>query len=307
MTAECTACGSDHIRAVSPWLSRCDSCGLYRSALAAGPGQAFDGLEDIRRRNFELLASDIAKVRMLAGSTVLEVGCAKGWFLEEAKRRGAIVLGIEPVEPDAKAAEQAGLTVVRGLFPAAAEGLGPFDIIVFNDVFEHLPDPSSAARAAEDLLAPGGLLVINLPSSRGTIFKLATLMNTLGLAGPFERMWQKGLPSPHLSYFSPANLDLLVAWHTGLQQVRTMVLPTVSRKGLGKRLSSRSVGLPSFVVGPLIWMLSFALPLLPADIHVGMFQKRSDADRGRAVDSISGGGNQSRAANQWLDGHSHTR
>ena len=144
-------------------------------------------------------------------------------------------------------------------------------------MFEHLPDPAGAIRAAEQLLAPGGLIVINLPSSRGVIYKLAGLFARVGLPGPFERMWQKGLPSPHLSYFSPANLDLLVQRHTALRPVRTMSLPTVSRKGLGKRLAGQSVGLPAFVVGPAIWVLSFALPLLPADIHVAMFRKGAGA------------------------------
>lgn len=270
---QCAACGSSSTATLSPWLSRCGNCGLYRSTLVAGPGQAFDGLEDLRRRNFELLLAEIGKLLPLAGTRVLEVGCARGWFLEAARNQGASVLGIEPVEADARAAESAGMTVRRGLFPAAAAGLGPFDLIVFNDVFEHLPDPAEAVRAAEALLAEGGMLVINLPSSRGTIYGLARVLQRMGLPGPFERMWQKGLPSPHLSYFSPSNLEMLISRHSALRQVQTMALPTVSRRGLGKRLSGRSVGLPVFVVVPITWLLSFVLPLLPADIHVAMFRK----------------------------------
>lgn len=265
---------------MSPWLSRCETCGLYRSTLVAGPGQAFEGLEDLRRRNFELLLAEIEGLVPLKGARILEVGCAKGWFLEAARQRGASVLGIEPVEQDAKVAESAGLTVRRGLFPAAAKGLGPFDLIVFNDVFEHLPDPADAVRAAEELLANGGMLVINLPSSEGAIFWLAGVLKRLGLPGPFERMWQKGLPSPHLSYFSPTNLEMLVNRHSALREVRTMALPTLSRKGLGKRLSGRSVGLPAVVVGPATWLLSFVLPLLPADIHVAMFSKHDESAKG---------------------------
>lgn len=272
----CAACGSGSIAILSAWLSRCESCGLYRSTLVAGPGQAFEGLEDLRRRNFELLLAGIEGLVSLKGATILEVGCARGWFLEAARAKGAKVLGIEPVEHDAKVAESAGLTVRRGLFPAAAVGLGPFDLIVFNDVFEHLPDPAEAVRAAERLLAEGGTLVINLPSSRGAVFWLAGMLRRAGLSGPFERMWQKGLPSPHLSYFSPSNLELLVSRHSGLRTVHTMTLPTLSRKGLGKRLSGRSVGLPAAIVGPATWLLSFVLPLLPADIHVAMFSKHAD-------------------------------
>ena len=68
---------------------------------------------------------------------------------------------------------------------------GPFDAIIFNDVFEHLPDPIDAIVAVERLLADDGILVLNLPSSDGLFFRVSTLLNRLGWRGPYERLWQR--------------------------------------------------------------------------------------------------------------------
>lgn len=268
----CPACGGT-LRAADEWLSYCGNCGLYRSTLQAGPGKAFEGLEHIRRKNFETILNRIAEIRPLAGLRVLEIGCSRGWFLEAARARGTIVFGVEPVHEDAEVARAAGFLVEEGLFPDRPLDPGPYDIIVFNDVFEHLPEPAAASRAVAERLAPGGLAVVNLPSSRGAIYNVARLLRAAGLRGPFERMWQKGLPSPHLTYFSPVNLRLLFERNSTLREVMTFTLPSISRSGLSDRVSSRNVGIPSWLLTPALWAMSFVLPLLPADIHVGVFTK----------------------------------
>ena len=60
---------------------------------------------------------------------------------------------------------------------------GPFDAIIFNDVFEHLPDPIDAIVAVERLLADDGILVLNLPSSDGLFFRSLYAPKSVGLAG----------------------------------------------------------------------------------------------------------------------------
>ncbi|MDH0866846.1 class I SAM-dependent methyltransferase [Mitsuaria sp. GD03876] len=98
---------------------------------------------------------------------LLDVGCNTGAFGEAVKaaRPGTEVWG---VEPDAGAAERAGHHldhVMQGYFGA---GLtlpeGHFDVIVFNDVLEHMPDPWAALNHAAPLLAPGGQVVVSLPN-----------------------------------------------------------------------------------------------------------------------------------------------
>ncbi len=215
--SSCDACGGT-LRRKSEWVFECPSCGLLISSLSPGARTGIEGLEVLRRSNFERLLDRLERLRPLSGARLLEVGSAWGWFLEAAARRGALMHGIEPEAANAAITRAAGLSVEEGYFPSGLTKAGPYDIVVFNDVFEHIPSPSALMADIEARLAPGGLLVLNLPSSNGTIYRLALLLDRLGMHGPLERLWQKGFPSPHVSYFNPANLQLLVEKHSSLRK-----------------------------------------------------------------------------------------
>jgi len=103
-----------------------------------------------------------------------------------------------------------GLSVRRGFFPQVIQPHERFDIIVFNDVFEHLPDVLETLEACRVHLNDEGLLVLNLPNSKGLIYNISKILKKLGLTYFFERMWQKNLPSPHLHYFNHGNLNTLL-------------------------------------------------------------------------------------------------
>ena len=255
------------------WLGACRGCGFQASTLTPGAGTGIAGLEQLRRDNFEALLDRLEQIRPLRGAKLLEVGCAKGWFLAAAAERGAKAKGIEPELANVEIARAAGLSVEAGFFPADLADKGPYDLVVFNDVFEHLPSPAAAIKDVAALLSPGGLVAINLPSSHGTLYWIASIWTALGMNGPFERMWQKGFPSPHLSYFSPSNLSALVERHSGLKSVARFPLTSVTRRGLAERIASSHKGLVGTAMFAGIWALAFILPLLPADIHVGVFKK----------------------------------
>lgn len=255
------------------WQFRCPKCDLYHSTLVPGPGTGIEGLEDLRRANFELMLDRAEKARSLSGLRLLEVGSAKGWFLEAATRRGMVAHGLEPEEANVRIARSNGLSAELGFFPADLQDHGPYDVIAFNDVFEHLPSPVLAIRRVEELLSVDGTVVINLPSSEGALFRIATLLAAMGFTSPLERLWQMGFPSPHIWYFSPKNLALLVSRHTELTLDDAFPLPSVTRSGLYDRIRSSHAGPLGHVLFAAVWLLSFVLPLLPADIHVAMFRK----------------------------------
>ena len=268
----CEACGAQ-LLPVSGWLSRCRQCGFLTSTLQAGSGTGIDGLESLRRANFELLLDALRPLGGVSGKRLLEVGSARGWFLEAACHRGAHVRGIEPDAANAQFSSSRSLSVETGFFPADLADRGPYDVIVFNDVLEHIPRPSTVMQAVEELLVPGGLAVVNLPSSHGVLALIARQLWRAGMHSPYERLWQKGFPSPHISYFNPANLRLLVERSTGMRQVHALSLPSVSRKGLWPRIRSSHPGPAGFAIFGGVWMLSFGLGVLPSDIHVGVFRK----------------------------------
>jgi len=274
---KCLICG-EQMRHLRPWLLGCSSCGFGASNLTAGAGRGIEGLDILRRRNFATLCERLSERYGLAGKKILEVGCAEGWFLEEAQRRGAVVCAIEPSLPHAEMSRAKGFNVTDGFFPYDMSMTGTFDFIVFNDVFEHLPNPVEALARCEALLDLGGVLVLNVPSNRGVIYLLGCLLSKLGQPGTLERLWQKGFPSPHLSYFNQATLRRFVDRYSGLRHVGTFPLDTLVAEGLRERIEASHRG----IAGGIIYAgLRLALPLfrwLPADIVVGVFEKPTNQD-----------------------------
>jgi SAM-dependent methyltransferase len=108
--------------------------------------------------------------------TLLEVGCGHGLLLDEARRRGHSVKGVELSRNAAGYARDVlGLDVFEGPleeFAAAHEGEG-FDAIVLADVIEHLEDPLAALDACRDLLAPGGALCVVTPDPSSLTARIA--------------------------------------------------------------------------------------------------------------------------------------
>jgi SAM-dependent methyltransferase len=95
---------------------------------------------------------------------LLEVGAAGGFFLDEARRAGYDVIGIE-LNP--KMAEfgrrRLGLDLRCELFETADFQPASFDVIVAQDVLEHVREPELFVRRAAELLRPGGVFFVRGP------------------------------------------------------------------------------------------------------------------------------------------------
>ncbi|WP_454696912.1 class I SAM-dependent methyltransferase [Achromobacter aegrifaciens] len=205
---------------------------------------------------------------------LLDVGCAHGWFLDAAA--GSFEsLGIEPDEAIHAAGAARGLPIRLGYFPDVLRDEEKFDIIVFNDVFEHIPDSGQVLQACYSRLADDGILVLNLPSSKGLFYRLSKVFRRLGFDSFFERLWQKDMPSPHLHYFNSHNLGHLVRQHKFSIEAKG-TLPVVRLQGLFTRISfSGNMG---FVTkGVLCTCIAMALPvlrILPSDIIYVIAKKK---------------------------------
>lgn len=97
------------------------------------------------------------------GEKMLDVGCGSGLSLLEAQALGAQAWGIEADPNVQRIAGALGLRVHQGsLHDAPFPGLS-FDLIVMNQVIEHIPQPDQTLRLVRTRLAPGGRVVLVFP------------------------------------------------------------------------------------------------------------------------------------------------
>ncbi|WP_229455365.1 bifunctional 2-polyprenyl-6-hydroxyphenol methylase/3-demethylubiquinol 3-O-methyltransferase UbiG [Massilia sp. KIM] len=246
-----------------------------QNGLAPDEAERERGLKALRQENFEVIVRYAMRHARPGARRLLDVGSAHGWFLEIARKQFQ-VLGIEPDEAVGKRAAARGLPVRTGYFPDALADGERFDIIVFNDVIEHIPDIHSALASCHERLDEGGILILNIPSSRGFFYRLSKLLARVGWRAPFERLWQKDLPSPHVHYFNPGNLRQLVAGQ-GFELADATELPALRAQGLLERMRCTGDMGPVMLYAQYLAILCLipVLRMFPSDIIVGVFRKKA--------------------------------
>jgi len=223
-----------------------------------GAGAEVISLEVVRRRNFKFICR-IIKEKFPQAKTILDVGCSRGLFLEIARDEGFLVTGVEPMKHLAEETQSHGFDVINGFFPQIMSiSNKKYDIIIFNDSLEHIPNLQEMVYGIKTYLTDKGCAIINMPTSEGLIFKIAAVLYKLGIKIPYYRMWQKGFASPHVHYFNLQNLKKLFE-NNGFVMNYSSPLPLYSIRGLYKRISCKS----SFFVSIFTWLFMILLyPLL---------------------------------------------
>jgi 2-polyprenyl-3-methyl-5-hydroxy-6-metoxy-1,4-benzoquinol methylase len=188
-------------------------------------GQAPARRAAARRRLFTLR-------RLRRGGRLLDVGCAAGFFLAEARAHYR-VRGVELSDFSSRfAREQLGLDVVTGTLHDAAFEAASFDLVTLWDVIEHVPDPLAVLAEVARVLAPGGHAVLTT-GDIGSAYARAR-----------DAQWHLLTPPWHLYFFSRATLAALAA-RAGLR-----VVQVVARGVAGDGALARSR--PGIVLGHLL-------------------------------------------------------
>lgn len=113
---------------------------------------------------------------------VLDVGCAYGGFLVAANEAGALsVTGIDINQGLLDTARllmsdhrvDAELAIADITEPEIEHRLGTFDVILCNDVIEHVVDPVACARNLSALLRPGGIVYLEIPNAAAVEFMVS--------------------------------------------------------------------------------------------------------------------------------------
>ena len=186
-------------------ILQCSECGLGRAqARAFDPGVYYtseyfsgghaDGYADYRgaepvlRREFANTVNFIRKYR--ASGRLLDVGCAYGFFLQEA-RPYFDVAGIEIAEEAATFCRKQGLRVLQGMADLNNFAqLGMVDVITLLDVLEHLPSPHETLALCTRYLSPGGVILITTGDFASYLARIA------------GARWRLMTPPQHLWYFT---------------------------------------------------------------------------------------------------------
>jgi SAM-dependent methyltransferase len=203
-------------------IRRCTTCGLGQAETPAFDptsyytetyfsGEQADGYADylaaepVLRREFARTVAFIRQSR--DGGRLLEIGCAYGFFLHEAKRYFD-VSGIELAADAAIYCQRAGLSVSLGVADEITlHRDANVDVIVMLDVIEHLPDPRGTLVLLSRHLVPGGIIVITTGDFGSVAARLC------------GRYWRLMTPPQHLWFFGRESI-IRLAGSLGLRVER---------------------------------------------------------------------------------------
>ncbi len=103
---------------------------------------------------YRTLLSRLKREGFDARRSLLDYGCGNGTFIEWLRERGiARVGGYDPYGPP------------DGLGDRRVLELGPFDVVLLQDVVEHVEDPAALLAELDGYAAPGGVIVIGTPNA----------------------------------------------------------------------------------------------------------------------------------------------
>jgi len=215
ITNRCALCANGTTRTLfqvdGTLIVKCGDCGLVRQDTRPLAAEAiYDGDyyatnnpkggyanyfldSNVNRRTFRDRIRAIEQ-RYGRRGRLLDVGCALGDFLLEAKASGWDVEGVEISAFAATQARARGLRVATGRLEELDLPAASFDVITLYDSVEHLTDPVAALAAVRRLLVPGGIVHLVTPNVGGLQARL------------LQRFWYHYKPGEHLFYFAPRTL-----------------------------------------------------------------------------------------------------
>jgi len=155
------------------------------------------GSEDVVRREFRTSVQDLRRTGCTNGK-LLELGCAYGFFLAEAKTYFD-VHGIEVSESAAGFCRQRGFDVEQGTLTAEyVANHAPFDAVVMLDVIEHLMEPDKVLKLVRTALKPGAKVMLTTGDWES------------GLSRIMGENWRLMTPPQHAFFFSPRTLSAML-------------------------------------------------------------------------------------------------
>ena len=241
-----------------------------------------------RRAQADIVLRKIAKFKR--SGKLLDIGCGPGFFLDQAKRQGWAVHGVDLSQwskDHAKA--HFNIDITQGLLTDARFPDRAFDVIVMNDVIEHLEDPKCVLKEIRRILKNDGIIYISTPDIQSFLSRLLS-----------AKWW--GINKYHLYYFSKKTIEKLFD-EVGFKPLRYSSYPrTFSLNYWAMRLRSY----PPFIYKPVEFIsnigdLGHCLLKITLHDQIGVAsQRRGDlrVGRGAKAEVIAGVERQTRGAQE---------
>ncbi len=185
-------------------ILQCPKCGLGVTSGSQTHGQysAYhrDEVYIAAKEQFQNIFERRVKIlqKFKDSGSVLEVGSSTGLLLSLLKRNGWRVQGIEPSKTAIQAALLRGVPTLNTTFEEAKIEPQSFDAVIFNHVFEHIPDPLGTLQKARRILKKVGLILIDVPNFGSLSAKV------------YGVNWGYTAPKEHLWHFTKDSLFLLL-------------------------------------------------------------------------------------------------
>ncbi|PZO57299.1 MAG: methyltransferase [Phormidesmis priestleyi] len=188
----------------------CSSCSLVQITVSVPPEilfcrdyPYFSSVSPSLMKHFRLSAESIIETRQLnSQSKVIEAASNDGYMLKNFAEKGIPVLGIDPADGPAEAAQTAGIPTKCTFFSQdlaaqlKQEGYQA-DVFLANNVLAHVPDLNGFVAGIGLILKQTGVAVIEVP-----------YLIDLVEHGEFDTIYHQ-----HLCYFSVTALDRLFRRH----------------------------------------------------------------------------------------------
>jgi len=201
---------------------------LLRAAAQPDPA-GYVHLQDAPYRGHHLLASAVLE-RAGAGATVLEGGVSSGYFARVLTSAGMVVDGFEldPVAADRarEVCREVWVGDLQQIDPAELHG--PYDVLLFGDTLEHIPDPVAVLERLRGVLRPDGALVVSIPNFANWAVRLQVL------AGRFRYTDRGILDRTHVRFYTEKSLleMLRAAGFTPVRVEGSIPVPLVRTRAL---------------------------------------------------------------------------
>jgi SAM-dependent methyltransferase len=198
-------------------VSVCENCGLVQIVSPVDPAILFQdysfatGTIPGLVRHFDGYAQWI--VDTLGPHSVIEFGCNDGTLIAALEERGIRSLGVDLAANITEMAREQGRNVLTGAFgppmvDELREQMGQVDLITGSNVFAHNADPVAILEAVDSLLAPDGVLSLELMYAGDLL----------------EQLQWDTLYHEHLTFYSLGTLGGLLGRY-GFEPISAMRIP----------------------------------------------------------------------------------